>query len=1723
MSGRQVEGHSAPPKDYGSEKALEHCPTARSAKMAGHKKHLSDVEESVRRQPVFSSQRFDRPPSGRTSGPNLSSRSGHSQTADELISRLLNQSGHNASSQRISSASEIVQKELALAEASFNPSDLLKEGLDEWHDRSLSIQLLKKSQSMTTTRRQSIVRRDPNRTSDASGGARRLSDASSGKPEDNVPVSQQLYPESQPGTRHRYDFDFGQNDMLTTANDDGTPMDVPTEFADTLNAVPQATLIHLVMLYHQALMRHGLKDDADKIAKQLEKIESADLQDMAAELSGIDLLLRDGLLKYLMSITPYLPSIPCQVVKFKDVGFVGTVKLDAGYESMYTKARETIQGPLKKSELERVTLLRDVTGYLMPGSLTLVMGALGSGVSVINNVLSGRLVGKGRTTTGSITYNGRSLHEIKSRRLISVVGSNDTHFGDLSVRETLEYAREFSQYYRSFHYGSELKEILGEALKAGQDPKLETNLSILGLKRVASRKVGNPMVPSITEAEKHRLSVAEMLAGTYAVYMFDHLNKGMDDSVAFDIVTSIRIFTRVRGATALASLVQPSQAVFDLFDRLIVLDRGYVVYQGPRKDVLPYFESLGYVKPRQLTVAEFLEEVTSTDGARYLQPGFSTLGIEGFVAEYKKSDQYKDICRVVDNKELVEELWVEGAPPLGVNFVQSHPNKGEGIVEPLTTLVASINQKGGSLVDVSMNHTGPVHAGDEVVAVGASTGMLNYVKVGDTSKESGLSDEPSECIRLQLERPLPDERAYDAQFSRDFVQDPWPEFLLLLDRDIKTTARNKLSLMIRAVQILVLSFYIGFTFFQVHPDDHQFNFNLLRSTFFVSLLDMTLFNLGQLPGLIEERKIFYKQNGANFYRPSSYVAAKFVGMVPFAMAEATTWVIVVYFLSNLSLNQGGWHFWVFYIIISLTVLNGNAMVRFLAMFAPDLVAANGLIGILVAIFIVFAGFLVPRFQVRHWWIWAYYLDPLQWGITSLMINEFNSKRYSAPCSTLTLEQIRADLPQCVNRPNQPVGHAYLAKGQFYSSNGWIGIAIACLVGWFVVWTLLTLLAAEKLRHQTLIIVTPTAEAKFLKRTESIIARDVEGQGPKLSLLSTPVTLSWHELSYDILIPSVSKTLSLLTYVSGWAEPGELVGLAGATGAGKTILLNCLAGRGVQTPRIGGQILVNGRPKNQLAFIRISGYVDKLEAYSPYMTVREAIMFSSAVMLGDTTTVAERSLFVDEIIDLMELKGVQKFLIKSLGESYLTAADATKLRIAAELARNASIIFIDAPTRNLDGRSTLHVVKILKEIAESGRVVIAAMEIPSQRIANCFTSMQILKRGGETVYWGPVGKDGELIKAYFESIPGTPLCPPSVCVTSYAIDVVGDGVQDRKAIKDYAFEYRVNELALHNHMQLQALRRGKEVIGPEINEDGYGSSYLTRAWLVFSKVQLFYWRNVAYSWGRLFSSIVMAILLGSIFWQQKSDTTPAMNAKSSAIFISTLLQCISNAQAVIPQVGLSRPAYNREKTSGHLSVLMYSVSWTMAEVPYLAFSVLCFAAIFCGMSGIATQTPWDFFRYWVLLFEISLAITFFGMFLASASVLPQIAGTLVTIFIGFWVATSGVVVPKKKILPYMIWIFWTNPIQFALTAMSEITFYCQVNSSDCENNGLNKACASSAAACPTCHCERLQDTGQFTWSTLKYNRNFHHGSANWYMLVLFGFIVVFRASTLLVWKYHARKW
>ncbi|MED6171518.1 transcription factor [Stylosanthes scabra] len=103
----------------------------------------------------------------------------------------------------------------------------------------------------------------------------------------------------------------------------------------------------------------------------------------------------------------------------------------------------------------------------------------------------------------------------------------------------------------------------------------------------------------------------EMLVGPIKVLFMDEISTGLDSSTTYQIMNSIRQSIHILKGTALVSLLQPAPETYELFDDIILLTDGHIVYQGPRENVLEFFESMGFKCPERKGVADFLQEVTS--------------------------------------------------------------------------------------------------------------------------------------------------------------------------------------------------------------------------------------------------------------------------------------------------------------------------------------------------------------------------------------------------------------------------------------------------------------------------------------------------------------------------------------------------------------------------------------------------------------------------------------------------------------------------------------------------------------------------------------------------------------------------------------------------------------------------------------------------------------------------------------------------------------------------------------------------------------------------------------------------------------------------------------------------------------------------------------------------------------------------------------------------------
>lgn len=102
-----------------------------------------------------------------------------------------------------------------------------------------------------------------------------------------------------------------------------------------------------------------------------------------------------------------------------------------------------------------------------------------------------------------------------------------------------------------------------------------------------------------------------MLVGPAKVLFMDEISTGLDSSTTFQIVNHMSEIAHIVGLTMVISLLQPAPETYNLFDDVILLSEGHIVYQGPRESVTEFFEHMGFKCPARKGVADFLQEVTS--------------------------------------------------------------------------------------------------------------------------------------------------------------------------------------------------------------------------------------------------------------------------------------------------------------------------------------------------------------------------------------------------------------------------------------------------------------------------------------------------------------------------------------------------------------------------------------------------------------------------------------------------------------------------------------------------------------------------------------------------------------------------------------------------------------------------------------------------------------------------------------------------------------------------------------------------------------------------------------------------------------------------------------------------------------------------------------------------------------------------------------------------------
>lgn len=99
------------------------------------------------------------------------------------------------------------------------------------------------------------------------------------------------------------------------------------------------------------------------------------------------------------------------------------------------------------------------------------------------------------------------------------------------------------------------------------------------------------------------------------------------------------------------------------------------------------------------------------------------------------------------------------------------------------------------------------------------------------------------------------------------------------------------------------------------------------------------------------------------------------------------------------------------------------------------------------------------------------------------------------------------------------------------------------------------------------------------------------------------------------------------------------------------------------------------------------------------------------------------MFVEEVMELVELNSIRNCLVGLPGVSGLSTEQRKRLTIAVELVANPSIIFMDEPTSGLDARAAAIVMRTVRNTVDTGRTVVCTIHQPSIDIFEAFDEVR----------------------------------------------------------------------------------------------------------------------------------------------------------------------------------------------------------------------------------------------------------------------------------------------------------------------------------------------------------------------------------------------------------------
>ncbi|KAI3419000.1 uncharacterized protein J3R85_013510 [Psidium guajava] len=1224
-------------------------------------------------------------------------------------------------------------------------------------------------------------------------------------------------------------------------------------------------------------------------------------------------------------------------------------------------------------------ILKDISGIIRPCRMTLLLGPPSSGKTTLLLALAGKL-DPDLKTSGKVTYNGHGFNEFVPQRTAAYISQHDVHMGEMTVRETLAFS----------------------ARCQGVGTRYDM-LAELSRREKAANIVPDPDIDIYMKAAATEGQEANVV--TDYILKVLGLDVCADTMVGDEMVRGISGGQRKRVTTG-EMLVGPAKALF--MDEISTGLDTSTTYQIVN------------------SVRQYVHIMDGTALISLLQPAPETY------------DLFDDIMLLSDS-----QIVYQGPRELVLDFFESMGFKcpeRKGVADFLQEVTSRKDQQ-----QYWARKDEPYH----FITVNEFAEAFQSFHVGRK-----LADE--------LSVPFDKTKNHPAALTTNKYGVGKKNLLdACISRELLLMKRNSFVYIFKLFQLTIIALITMTLFLKTEMHKNSVNDGGIYTGALFFGVVMILFNgISEISMTIAKLPVFYKQRDLLFFPAWAYGLPSWILKIPISLVEVAVWVLVTYYGIGYDKNIG--RFFRQYLVLVLINQMASSLFRIIGAVGRDMIIANTFGSFSLLLLFAFSGVVLSREDVKKWWIWGYWASPLMYGQNAIVVNEFFGHSW---------QHIPA------NTTNEPLGIQVLKARGFFPHAYWYWIGTGALLGFVLLFNLVF--------NWALTYLSPSGKPQTIKSddlgTESIgaggsvqlssrgnhssnrsrsdggdIRRGSKSSSRSLSigpqtafdinrkrgmvLPYEPHSITFDDIKYSVDMPPEMKNqgvaedkLMLLKNVSGAFRPGVLTALMGVSGAGKTTLMDVLAGRKTGG-YIEGTITISGYPKKQETFARISGYCEQTDIHSPNVTVYESLLHSAWLRLPPEVDGQTRKMFIEEVMELVELNPLRQALVGLPGVSGLSTEQRKRLTIAVELVANPSIIFMDEPTSGLDARAAAIVMRTVRNTVDTGRTVVCTIHQPSIDIFEAFDELFLMKRGGQEIYVGPLGRHSCHLIKYFEGIEGVSKIKDGYNPATWMLEVTGPA-QELALGVDFADLYSKSDLYKRNKALIKELSvpapGSKDLYFPT----KYSQSFSTQVMACLWKQNWSYWRNPPYTAVRFLFTTFIALMFGSMFWDLGSRTKreqDLFNAMGS-MYTAVLFLGIQNASAVQPVVSVERTVFYRERAAGMYSAMPYALSQVLIELPYILAQAAVYGVITYAMMGFdwsITKLFWYiFFMYFTLLY-----FTFYGMMVVALTPNHQVSAIVSSAFYGIWNAFAGFVIPRTRIPGWWKWYYWANPVSWTLYGM-----------------------------------------------------------------------------------------